>query len=246
MSIAASTIRRVSERSESPQRPGRRRRAGGPGGSGTQLPSGRHGLSREYVVEHQRERIVEAVVEVVDSHGYPAAAVERIASHAGVSRRTFYEQFSGKEDAFLQTYDLLASGLIERIRDAAQQAGEADEDDPIDAVLRAALAVLLDDFAAEPTVARLLVVDVLVVGPPAIERRDAHMRTLVALLQQAAVAGTGSPLPALAAEGLVGAVYDVVYKRVAAGEAEQLPALLDDLHAFARTLFRRDPDPRSA
>lgn len=245
MSTAASTIPRVSERSESAQQPGRRRRAGGTGGSSTQLPSGRHGLSRAFVVEHQRERIVEAVVEVVDSHGYPAAAVERIASHAGVSRRTFYEQFSGKEDAFLQTYDLLASGLIERLRDAAEAASAAD-DATIDAALRAALAVLLDDFAAEPTVAHLLVVDVLVVGPAAIERRDAHMRTLVELLQHAAVTETGAPLPALAAEGLVGAVYDVVYKRVAAGETEQLPELLDDLHAFARTLFRRDPDPRSA
>ena len=44
----------------------------------------------------------------------------------------------------------------------------------------------------------------------------------------------------------MGAVYDVIYKRIAAGEAGELPALLDDLHGFCMLLFGHASDPRPA
>src|ERR1019366_337626 len=91
---------------------GRGRRADSP--RELQLPSGRHGLPRSFVVDNQRERIINAMVATVATYGYGGASVQRVAGRAGVSRRTFYEQFTGREDVYLQTYDAAANCLLPR------------------------------------------------------------------------------------------------------------------------------------
>ena len=48
-----------------------------------------------------RGRILEAVAQVVALKGYAAATVADVVARAGVSRKTFYEHFNDKEDAFL-------------------------------------------------------------------------------------------------------------------------------------------------
>jgi len=214
--------------------PGRRRRPTAP--RELQLPSGRHGLPRRYVVANQRQRIVDALVHVVFAYGFQAASVERVSARAGVSRRTFYEQFESKEDAFAQATDAAAAQLLVRVE--AATAIEATTSDR----LRKGLAALLDALAGQPQVAHLCIVAVLTAGPLAIERRDAQMRAFARLLDEIAA----SPLPPLTSEGIVGAVYDVVYKRIAAGRADELPGLLDDLHRFCALLVDRASDPREA
>lgn len=218
--------------------PGRRRRPSAP--HDRQLPSGRHGLSPAFVASNQRERIVEALAEVVLAHGYQAASVERVAARAGVSRRTFYEQFDGKEDAFLRVCDESGAALLARVEAATATA------EGTSARLRAGLGALLDDLALAPGRAHLAVVAVLAAGPVAIEQRDRQMSAFAALLERIARQRDGAPLPSLTAEGIVGAVYDVVYKRIAAGRTSELPALLDDLHRFCLMLFGGVPDPRPA
>src|SRR5215510_10299498 len=78
-----------------------------------QLPGGRHGLLRSFVAANQRERI-QAAAEL----GYAEMSVEAITARAGVSRRTFYEHFKNKEDAFLAAYDALVRLVIRHIRRA--------------------------------------------------------------------------------------------------------------------------------
>jgi AcrR family transcriptional regulator len=222
-------------RSTVPAGPGRRRRSDAP--RERQLPSGRHGLTRGFVAANQRGRIVEALVEVVDRFGLPAASVERVAARAGVSRRTFYEQFDGRDDLFAHTLDLAARGLHARVE--AALAGEGDDA----ARLRRGLGALLDGLAEQPRLARLCVVTVLSAGPDALARRDAWMARFAELLDGLA-RERGEALPPLTAEGLVGAVYDVVYKRIAAGETASLPRLLDHLHGFCLLLLGGASDPR--
>jgi AcrR family transcriptional regulator len=206
-----------------------------------QLPSGRHGLTRSFVVSNQRERIMNALVATMTAYGYGGSSVERIAARAGVSRRTFYEQFEGREDVYLQTYDAAGACLLERLADAWRQ--------PMDgsARLRLFLQTLLECIAAEPRLARVCIVDVLSVGPGALENRERHMREFAALLDRGALEHNGAPAPPLATDGLAAAIFDVIYRRVAAGEAEELPELLDDLHSFCLMLFQYAPvaEPRS-
>src|SRR5262245_30066555 len=59
-----------------------------------QLPAGRHGLTRSYVLSNQRDRIVGSVIEEVSETGYAGLTVRGVVERAGVSRRTFYEHFS--------------------------------------------------------------------------------------------------------------------------------------------------------
>jgi AcrR family transcriptional regulator len=62
------------------------------------------------------------MVEVVSERGYPETRVVDVIEVAGVSRKTFYELFDGKEQCFLTTYDSLR-----RAERAARAPGGAPE-----------------------------------------------------------------------------------------------------------------------
>src|SRR6202020_1571348 len=87
-----------------------------------QLPRGRHGLSRDHVQADQRQRILDAVADVSSLAGYQEMSIEAICVDAGVSRRTFYDLYSGKEEAFLAAYDAVAARLTDELRAAAPAA----------------------------------------------------------------------------------------------------------------------------
>src|SRR5215470_18432448 len=83
-----------------------------------QLPRGRHGLRRSFVAANQRERILSATAQAATELGYAEMSVEAIIARAGVSRRTFYEQFKNKEDAFLAAYDAVVHQAARQVRRA--------------------------------------------------------------------------------------------------------------------------------
>ena len=190
----------------------------------TQLPSGPHGLPRGYVVRNQRERILGAVVNVVADRGYADMAVKDIIGYAGVSRRTFYERFGNKEDAFIAAYDLIAAQLLAAVRVQFGKGSTWVER------IRLGLDALLRSLADEPRLARVCVVEVFTAGPNALARRDAAMESFRELLvPEADECPAGQAVPALSGETLVGGVYEVVSDRVHRGETRRLPSLLPDL-----------------
>src|SRR3954447_12911517 len=89
----------------------------------SQLPRGRHGLSRGFVARNQRERILAGATTAVAQLGYARATVADIVVHARLSRRTFYEHFEDKESAVLAAFD---AGL-DRARAAILTAYDAHE-----------------------------------------------------------------------------------------------------------------------
>jgi AcrR family transcriptional regulator len=189
-----------------------------------QLPPGRHGLTRQFVASNQRERILDAVADVVSFAGYAAMSVEDIIATAGVSRRTFYDNFKSKEDAFLTAYNAVGAELSERV-EAAYAASES-----FAAGVIACLKAFLEFVAAEPRYAEMCIVEALAAGPAAIERRNNLMKTLAALLYKGAQrVPEGNRPPELVAEAIVGGIYEIVYSRVLQGRAEELPELLPDL-----------------
>jgi AcrR family transcriptional regulator len=190
-----------------------------------QLPAGRHGLPRQFVVSNQRQRILAAVADVCSSEGYVAMSVEDIVVASGVSRRTFYDNYRGKEDAFLAAYDEVSAQLLGQVQQAYNSA-----DGLVDRA-RECLRALLDFIASEPTFADMCIVEVLAAGPQAIARRNTIMSALAALIDQAAegdLPKSKRPAPIIA-ETLVGGIYEVIYSRVLAGKYAELPNLLPDL-----------------
>lgn len=75
------------------------------GGAGRGLPRGRSALSRQEVDRSQRERILWAMAETMAAKGYGATSVADVLRAAGVSRRTFYEQFASKADCFMSAFE---------------------------------------------------------------------------------------------------------------------------------------------
>ena len=173
---------------------------------------------------NQRERMLDAVADVVSFKGYVAMSVEDIVSAAGVSRRTFYDNFKSKEEAFLAAFDAVGGELIRRV-------GVTYDASPrfADGVI-SGLRAFLDFAASEPRYADMCMVEVLAAGPAAIGRRNAVMSALAKLLHRGAqTVPDGIQPPELTAETVVGGVYEVVYSRVLKGGASELPALLPDL-----------------
>jgi AcrR family transcriptional regulator len=87
------------------------------------LPHGPHRLQRNEVILNQRARIHGALIEAVAQDGYEGTSIKQVIGLAGVSRRSFYEQFANKEECFLVTFDLIARREVKQIRRAYLGAG---------------------------------------------------------------------------------------------------------------------------
>jgi AcrR family transcriptional regulator len=141
----------------------------------TQLPKGRHGLSREEVEASQRLRILAGMAEAMQENGYVDTSVADVIRRAGVSRETFYRLFSSKADCFAAAFDVAAEVLLERVGTAVADGGQ---DDGIVAFGRA-LSAYLDTLADEAAWARLFIVEVHAAGPDALARRFALQDRIV-------------------------------------------------------------------
>src|SRR4051812_37587110 len=139
----------------------------------TRLPRGRHGLTREQVVGSQRGRIFRALAETMARKGYASTSVSEVLRTAGVSRETFYEQFSSKEDCFMAAFEAAVENVLGTIRDAPGPGGT-----PLERFARG-LRAYLDALADDPAFARVLLVEVYAAGPAALERRAALQRGFV-------------------------------------------------------------------
>lgn len=82
------------------------------------LPHGPHRMQRDEVVLNQRARIHGALIEAVAHDGYEGTSVKQVIGLAGVSRRSFYEQFANKEECFLVTFDLIVKRELQQVRRA--------------------------------------------------------------------------------------------------------------------------------
>ena len=189
-----------------------------------QLPRGRHGLLPSFVAANQRERILSAVALATAELGYADMSVEAIIARAGVSRRTFYEHFKNKEDAFLAAYDAAVHQLAKHIRRAYLQQTTALER------LRAGIGAYLQFLASEPEIARMGIVEVLAAGPRALARRNDALRLFAEIIEDNIHQLVPScRRPALTAETIVGGIYEVVFSRILAGRTGELPSMADDL-----------------
>jgi AcrR family transcriptional regulator len=200
------------------------------------LPRGRHAAPREVVAESQRERLLVATADATATKGYANVAVADVIERAGVSRRSFYEHFSNKEEAFLAAYDAGVSGLLDAIAEAeseavasAEAAGQGSA--ALLAGARAGTEVYLQLLADNPAFARTFLIEVLGAGPEALERRAAvHARFAQRLADSfgaIAEAAGGLPVPAdYVFRAAVGAIHELVTQRLLEDGAAALPELL--------------------
>jgi len=188
------------------------------------LPRGRHGLPRRFIVHNQRERMLLAVAEAVAEQGFATTTVADIIARARLSRRTFYEHFADKEECFLAAYDTVVEQLLGAVGQAYEQAESWPQK------VHDGLETFLAYLAAEPAFARMCIVEVVAAGAEARGRRDAAMRVFVDFLEPGrAAAPKGVVVPSLAADVVVGGLYEIIYSRLQRNAADELVEMLPEL-----------------
>jgi AcrR family transcriptional regulator len=171
--------------------------------------------------------MLSAMLQAVGDKGYARVAVADVIERAGVSRKTFYEQFANKDDCFLAAYDASVDELLAKIDEAL----EAIAPDGL-AAHRAAVETYLDTLAAGPAFAKALLIEVLGAGPEALSRRAAVEERFAEQLENVhRRAREDIPeipeVPPHTFLAAVGAVNELVTAHVLEHGAQTLPELAD-------------------
>jgi AcrR family transcriptional regulator len=182
-------------------------------------------ISREFIAGHKRRRIMDAIAELTAEQGYDATKIGDIVRRAGVARKTLYDNFEGKEEVFLSTFDAAVEEVVQRIEEAcAEVEGGWDER------LEAGLAAFLGYVAEEPALARMCMIEALSATPAASRRYEAAVERFVEMT--ARTVPRDDRLPETIEETLVGGVAWIVYQKIRRNEAEKAMDLLPELTEF--------------
>jgi AcrR family transcriptional regulator len=165
-----------------------------------------------------------AAVDAIEEVGYAHMTVAQVISRARVSRKTFYDVFTDREDCFLAAFEQAVEQGHGHVKEAYGQETNWRE------AVRAALAMLLALMDEEPGLAKLCVVEAQAAGAKVLERRAQVFAELARALDRGreAPGATGEP-PEVTAEGLVGAVFTVIHTRVLEQDERHLLGLLGPL-----------------
>ncbi|MCF8587282.1 TetR/AcrR family transcriptional regulator [Gordonia sp. HY285] len=104
----------------------------------------------------RRARFHEAGVELFGTVGFARVTISALCTEAGLSRRQFYEEFSGSEDLMTEIYDVIQQMTRERVTEAVRAADRSD----LSVVAHAAIAAYIDAVATDPRLVRCLFVEV--------------------------------------------------------------------------------------
>jgi AcrR family transcriptional regulator len=195
--------------------------------SGLQLP-------KEVVVEDQRGRVIAALSRAIFERGYGSTSVGAIIERAAISRRTFYDFYRDKADAFCAVHgealDLLDGAMREAL--ARRRVWSRQVEAAIYAGLRWA--------ASNPALAALLVAEPLTAGPRFGYCHDLFVERFAPWLRCGRAAVPVQNPPALEEMVLAGFAV-VVGRRIRAGCADELPALAPELTTLALASYAIAP-----
>ena len=172
----------------------------------------------------QRARLLGAAVVTFDELGYARATVAHITARARVSRRTFYDLFSGREDCLLEVMDDAVERVGVELEGAGVGVGSWRER------VRVGLWVVLSFLDREPVLARVCVVQSARGSQRVLVAREEILAGVAGMIDEGRNEGVrAGQVPPVMAEGLVGAVMAVLYKRLLEGGSGPLVGLLDEL-----------------
>jgi AcrR family transcriptional regulator len=193
---------------------------------------GRQPLSRDFIAQHQRARIVTALAKEVAVSGYRAVTVADVVRRAGIARNTFYENFSSKEDCFLAAQEMATTEALKRVVDAASEVESWPQR------VDAGLAAFLRYAAEEPELARTCIVEALSAGPSAVKRYEEALQSFVSLFRLGReYSPHGEELPETLEEAVIGGIFWIIYQRLVQGESESIEDLLPEVVEFALTPY---------
>jgi AcrR family transcriptional regulator len=174
----------------------------------------------------QRARLLDGAVAAVSELGWSRATVASITSRARVSRKTFYDLFSEREDCLLA----VLNDTLTRIEWELATANLEGVSSSWCRRMRMGLWIVLSFFDREPELARLCVVGSASGGRRVQEWRQDVIARLAEVVDEGRPGGArGERVPVLTAEGLVGAVLMILHTRLLDPERAPLSDLQGQL-----------------
>jgi AcrR family transcriptional regulator len=170
----------------------------------------------------QRARIVRAVIEVVAERGFAGATVGLVVRRAGVSTRTFYEQFDDLTACLTSVVDLGFEQIEESI------ARELEREEYWLDGLRAGLAGMLAFFDREPAMARVCFVDALAAGREVVEHRERRVLA-IATTVAAKLGAPDSEPPPFTLRSVVALVFGEIHAQLVLEQHGSMLELLGPL-----------------
>lgn len=192
------------------------------------LRSGPRRMPQAEVARHQKARLEGAMVEAVARHGYAGTTLRELVTLAGVSKTTFYEHFTSKQDCFLQTFDEIVGILAVRVAEAFGTGTD------FRSRLLTALDAFMDIAVAEPDAAAFAAVESLTLGAAGVAHRERASEGFEALVQQSFDHSPSDvAVSAVTVRATVAGIRGVAYRRLRAGDAAALPGLAAELVDWA-------------
>ncbi len=192
------------------------------------LPRGPHHLSRAQVANHQRERILAAMIAAAGTKGYGLTTIGDITRGARVSRDTFYEQFANKEACFLAAYDTITRELLDQMVAAGSSQPNYVEG------MRDGVRAYLKFWSERPDAARVFTLEVMAAGNEALAHREHTLRTFArlyrAVAERARAEQPGLPtVPDVVSRAIVVAAVELTTQYVREDRVGSLPELEGDV-----------------
>lgn len=179
-------------------------------------------ISRQERKQTQRPRLLDGMLRAAVHNGYAGANIADVIAHARVSRPTFYEYFSDRDDCFLAVHAEISRKMIERVLEAVRA-------EPPERAVQAAVEALVSAAEAEPEEARFLVNETLAGGRRILDARDRTIASVERIVEDVrAQAGPEAPTPDISTAALIGGVCNALAPRLRRNET--------DLRRFAEAL----------
>jgi AcrR family transcriptional regulator len=188
----------------------------------------------------QRARMLDAITRAVADKGYARVTVADIVGLAGVSRRTFYEQFEEKEDCLLAAATEGTAAVLAAMVEAGQAIGD---DASWQEILAAGIEAYVDTLASHPDFTSTFLVDIPGTSPRAIQlRRDLRDR-FVELYRFVAQRATAEEpdlgeVPDAYLRALVGGTAELIHQHVLTSDPERVDELAPVIVGLATLVIR--------
>jgi len=170
------------------------------------------------------------VITVANNDGYARANVSAVIAEAGVSRPTFYEYFTDKDECFLAALADIHGRLLKEVRQAVESHAP-------ERAIEAAIGALVEFASEQPAIARFLMSESMAAGPRALDARDEGIAEIEQMIEVAYGEAPAAEVADVCPRMVIGGVYRLLATRLRRGEP-RLSALLDDLIGWVKRYDR--------
>lgn len=183
----------------------------------------------ESASQDPRERLLNAALEGIGDVGWANLTISDLVKRARVSKRTFYEHFSTKDECLFALFEAVSTEVLDELEAASQLVPIGSG--RVDAGARFYLQLLQDD----PQIVRTLFLELLAFGKNGWAVRRKVMRRFAAfLMREINAAGANPPIDMNVAMVIVGGINEATLEALEEGRVDRLTDLVGPISRVVR------------